>query len=56
MASRAAYGAPFFAAAFALVVLWLIGFLGFNLNGIVHLLLVAALVALLLQVTRGNPL
>jgi Family of unknown function (DUF5670) len=37
-----------------LIVLWAIGFLGFNMGGIIHLLLVIALVAVLLRVIKGE--
>jgi hypothetical protein len=35
-----------------LVVIWAIGFLGFHAGGIIHLLLVIALIAFLLKVIR----
>lgn len=37
-----------------LIVLWAIGFLGFNMGGIIHLLLVIALVAVLLRIIKGE--
>lgn len=37
-----------------LIVLWAIGFLGFHMGGIIHLLLVIAVVAVLLRVIRGG--
>jgi hypothetical protein len=36
-----------------LVVAWAIGFLGFQAGGIIHVLLVIAVVAVLLRVIRG---
>jgi len=36
-----------------LVIAWLIGFLGYHAGGLVHLLLVIAIVAVLLRVIRG---
>lgn len=36
-----------------LVIGWAIGFLGFHAGGLIHLLLVIALVAILLRVIRG---
>jgi hypothetical protein len=36
-----------------LVVAWLIGFLGYHTGGIIHVLLVLAVVAFLLRVIRG---
>lgn len=40
--------------AVVLIVLWAIGFLGFNMGGIIHLLLVIALVAVLLRIIKGE--
>jgi hypothetical protein len=37
-----------------LVILWAIGFLGYNSGGIIHILLVIALIAVILQVIRGG--
>ena len=37
-----------------LVIGWLIGFLGFHVGGIIHLLLVIAIIAVLLRVIRGS--
>ena len=37
-----------------LVIAWAIGFLGFHAGGIIHLLLVIAIVAVLLRVISGN--
>ncbi len=37
-----------------LVVIWAIGFLGYNAGGIIHILLVIALIAVLLRIIRGN--
>ncbi|MES2619573.1 MAG: lmo0937 family membrane protein [Bacteroidota bacterium] len=40
-----------------LVIAWAIGFLGFQAGGIIHILLVIAVVVVLLRVIRGrNPL
>jgi hypothetical protein len=36
-----------------LIIAWLIGFLGYNAGGIIHVLLVLAVVAFLLRVIRG---
>ncbi len=36
-----------------LVIGWAIGFLGFHVGGIIHILLVIALIAILLRVIRG---
>ncbi|MCC7317482.1 MAG: lmo0937 family membrane protein [Bacteroidales bacterium] len=37
-----------------LIIGWAIGFIGFNAGGIIHILLVIALIAVLLRVIRGN--
>ncbi len=37
-----------------LVIAWAIGFLGYHAGGIVHVLLVIAIIAVLLQVIRGR--
>ncbi|PBQ32904.1 hypothetical protein CNR22_14350 [Sphingobacteriaceae bacterium] len=39
-----------------LVVIWAIGFLGFHTGGIIHILLVIAIIAILIRVIQGkNP-
>lgn len=40
--------------AVVLVIIWAIGFLGYNSGGIIHILLVIALIAVLLRVISGN--
>jgi hypothetical protein len=37
-----------------LVISWAIGFLGFHAGGIVHILLVIAVIAVLLRLIRGS--
>ena len=37
-----------------LVIAWAIGFLGYHAGGIIHILLVIAVVAILLRVIRGD--
>ena len=37
-----------------LIIAWAIGYLGFHAGGIIHLLLVIAVIAFLLRVIRGN--
>ncbi|MDQ3049138.1 MAG: lmo0937 family membrane protein [Bacteroidota bacterium] len=37
-----------------LIIAWAIGFLGFNAPGIIHVLLVIAVIAVLLRLIRGN--
>jgi hypothetical protein len=36
------------------VILWAIGFLGYNFGGIIHILLVIALIAVILRVIQGR--
>lgn len=39
-----------------LVVIWAIGFLGYHAGGVIHILLVIAIIAVLLRVIQGkNP-
>jgi len=40
--------------AIILVIVWAIGFLGFQTGGIIHVLLVIAVIAVLLRLIRGN--
>ena len=40
--------------ALILLIGWAIGFIGFNVGGLIHVLLVIAIVAILLRVIRGN--
>jgi hypothetical protein len=37
-----------------LVILWAIGFIGFHAGGIIHILLVIALIAIMLRVIQGK--
>lgn len=37
-----------------LVIAWLVGFIGFHAGGLIHILLVIALIAVLLRVISGN--
>ena len=37
-----------------LVIVWAVGFIGFNAGGIIHLLLVIALIAIVLRVISGR--
>jgi tryptophan-rich sensory protein len=43
-----------YAIAVILVIAWAIGFLGFHTGGIIHILLVIALIAVILRVIRGG--
>jgi len=37
-----------------LVICWAIGFIGFHAGGIIHILLVIAIIAIILRVIQGN--
>ncbi len=37
-----------------LVIAWAIGFLGYHAGGLIHILLVVAIIAVLLKVIRGS--
>ncbi|MBZ0244632.1 MAG: lmo0937 family membrane protein, partial [Cyclobacteriaceae bacterium] len=37
-----------------LLILWAIGFVGFNAGGIIHILLVIAIIAVLFRIIRGG--
>jgi hypothetical protein len=37
-----------------LIIIWAVGFLGYNSGGIIHILLVIAVVSILLRVIRGG--
>jgi hypothetical protein len=36
-----------------LIIAWLVGFLGYHAGGIIHILLVIAVIAILLRIIRG---
>ncbi|MTI41194.1 lmo0937 family membrane protein [Fulvivirga lutimaris] len=40
--------------AVVLVILWVIGYLGFHVGGIIHILLVIALISVLFRVIKGD--
>jgi hypothetical protein len=40
--------------AIILLILWAIGYLGFNAGGLIHVLLIIALIAVILRVIRGS--
>lgn len=40
--------------AVVLIILWALGFLAFHVGGLIHLLLVIAIVAILLRVIQGR--
>jgi len=39
-----------------LIIFWAIGFLGYHAGGLIHLLLVIAIIAVLFRVIRGSKL
>lgn len=43
-----------YAIAVILVIIWAIGFLGYNAGGIIHILLVIALISVILRVIKGS--
>lgn len=42
--------------AVVLIIAWAIGFLGYNAGGIIHILLVIALVAVIIRIVQGRKL
>ncbi|CAN5421900.1 hypothetical protein BH10BAC1_BH10BAC1_02320 [soil metagenome] len=43
-----------YAIAVILIIVWAIGFLGYHTGGIIHILLVIAIIAVLLRIISGN--
>ena len=43
-----------YAIAVILVILWAIGFIGYNVGGLIHVLLVIAVISILLRLIKGN--
>jgi Family of unknown function (DUF5670) len=43
-----------YALAIVLIVLWALGFMAFHIGGLIHILLVIAIVAVLLRVIQGR--
>ncbi len=39
-----------------LIIGWAIGFIGFNAGGLIHILLVIAIIAVLLRIIQGNKI
>jgi hypothetical protein len=39
-----------------LIILWAIGYLGYNAGGLVHILLVIAVIAIILRLIKGDRL
>lgn len=42
--------------AIVLIILWAIGFIGYNIGGLIHILLVIALISIILRVIQGNKI
>lgn len=42
--------------AVVLLLLWAIGYIGFQAGGIIHLLIVLAIIAVLFRIIRGRPI
>jgi hypothetical protein len=42
--------------AVVLVIAWLVGFIGYSAGGLIHVLLVIAVVAILLQIIQGKKI
>ena len=40
--------------ALLLIIFWAIGFIGYNLGGLIHILLIMALISVLLRVIQGR--
>lgn len=45
-----------YAIAIILVIFWAIGFVGYNAGGIIHILLVIAIIAVILRVIKGGKI
>jgi hypothetical protein len=43
-----------YAVAFVMIIAWLVGFFGFHAGGLIHVLLVVALIAVILRVADGR--
>jgi hypothetical protein len=43
-----------YAVAVILLIIWTIGYFGYNVGGIIHILLVIALISVVLRVIRGR--
>lgn len=39
-----------------LVIIWAVGFLGYNAGGLIHILLVIAIIAVILRLIRGDKI
>ena len=45
-----------YAVAVILVIVWAIGYLGYNAGGLIHILLVIAVISILLRIIQGNKI
>jgi hypothetical protein len=45
-----------YVAAVVLIILWAIGFLGYSAGGLIHILLVIALIAILIRIIQGRKI
>lgn len=45
-----------YAIAVILIILWAIGFIGYNVGGLIHVLLVIAVISILLRLIKGNKI
>lgn len=45
-----------YALAIIFIILWAIGYVAFNITGLIHILLVIAIVAILLRLIRGKKI
>lgn len=39
-----------------LIIFWVIGFIGYNVGGLIHVLLVIAVISILLRLIKGNKI
>ncbi len=49
-------GSLLYIIAVILIIAWAIGFVGFHVGGIIHVLLVIAIIAVLVRIIRGKSL
>jgi len=49
-------GSLLYVIAVILLIAWAIGFIGFNAGGIIHILLVIALIAVILRIIQGRKI
>jgi Family of unknown function (DUF5670) len=49
-------GSLLYTVAVILIILWAIGYVGFNAGGLIHILLVIAIIAVLFRVIQGKKI